>query len=173
MWTSTAAASLCIYRNPPFWNPLSPSEWACATKATVCFLVTSASMTVCWHKKQLLVPGEAGQSSPAAQHPPLLTKSPRRCWRYTWRWQLQIRARQYLSKCQADNFVTENKLSTSFSPSHCHLQPFLLPSLIQSLNLCDTFMPSLFSLTQPFFFCHWILSSCPGSSHVLMTAPLL
>lgn len=21
MWTSTAAASLCIYRNPPFWNP--------------------------------------------------------------------------------------------------------------------------------------------------------
>lgn len=75
--------------------------------------------------------------------------------RYTWRWQLQITARQHISKCQADIpqlFVTENKLSTSFSPSQCHLQPFLLSPLLQRLNLCDTFMPPLFSLTQPFFF---------------------
>lgn len=43
----------------------------------------------------------------------------------------------------------------------------------ESQSMWHIYATSVLSNNSLFFFCHWILSSCPGSSHVLMTAPLL
>lgn len=45
-------------------------------------------------------------------------------WRYTWRWQLMIRPRQYISKCQADTCHREQTSAPPSAPANATCSPF-------------------------------------------------
>lgn len=132
-------------------------------------------MTVCWHKKaQTLIAGEAGQSSPTAQHLQFLTKPSKEVlgmWGYTWRRWSQTdrkhisrwRARYCTNICHREQTLrllshTYSALTlsapatvASAADCSCNLEAFLLSPLLQSQSVWHSWCHLCFLfLTWPF-----------------------
>lgn len=118
---------------PPSGIRVSHQKWVCATKASICFLVTAMSMTVCWHKKAQALSRWACTILPncsASTVPHKTSWEVLRMLQGTWKWWSRMGARHYLSKCQArysTNVCRSVQALHLLSCAHCPLR--LSPSL--------------------------------------------